>query len=150
MTVPASAQPTPIVSPNPGLQFTDEKGNLTNNARIALQQMHDYIVNMSRIIPCDASGTNTIALSLLAVQPSLNQYSSYETFAFVAANTSSGNLSANVTASVNGTPQTFATLNVYKANGATRAGSGDVVSASQYFLTYVDSLNSNAGGFVLR
>lgn len=147
MTIPASAQPTPIVSPNSGLQFTDERGNLTNNARIALQQMHDYVVNMSRIIPCNVVTTaNTIALTLLPVQPQLNQYSDYETFAFVADATSDGNLSANVT-TANGT---LTTLKVFKSNGATRAGSGDITSGLQYFLTYVDSLDTSAGGFVIR
>ena len=147
MTIPQSAQPTPIVSPNPGLQFTDEKGNLTNNARIALQQMHDYVVSMNRIIPCNPSTTsNVITLTMLPSQPQVNQYGSYDSYGFVADATSTGNLSAMVV-TTNGA---LATLNVYKAIGATRAGSGDVVLGSQYFVTYVDSLNSNAGGFVLR
>ena len=147
MTIPQSAQPTPIVSPNPGLQFTDEKGNLTNNARIALQQMHDYVVSMNRIIPCNPStASNIITLTMLPSQPQVNQYGSYDSYGFVADATSTGNLSALVV-TANGA---LATLNVYKANGATRATTGDVVLASQYFLTYVDSLNSNAGGFVLR
>lgn len=147
MTIPASAQPTPIVSPNPGLRFTDERGNLTNNARIALQQMRDYIVNMSRNIPCNASTTsNIITLTMLQIQPQVNQYASYDTYGFVADATSTGNLSALVVTAGG----SLATLNVYKSNGATRAGSGDVVQNSQYFLTYVDSLNSSAGGFVIR
>lgn len=147
MTIPQAAQNTPIVTPNPGLQFVDEKGNLPNNARIALQQMHDWVVNMSRIIPCDASTTsNVITLTMLAVQPQVNQYASYDTYGFVADATTSGNVSALVV-TANGA---LATLNVYKSNGGTRAGSGDITSARQYFLTYTDSLNSNAGGFVLR
>lgn len=147
MTIPASAQAHPIVAPSVGLQFVDERGNLTNNGRIALQQMHDFVVSMSRVIPCNASTTsNTITLTLLDSQPQVNQYASYDSYGFVADATSSGNVSALVVTQ-NGT---LATLNVYKANGATRATTSDVVSGSQYFLTYVDSLNSNAGGFVLR
>lgn len=147
MTIPSSAQPTPINAPNQGLQFTDEKGNLTNSARIALQQMHDFIVNMSRNIPCNAvTASNVITLTLLSVQPQVNQYASYDTYGFVADATTNGNISALVVTAQG----TLATLKVYKANGATRAGSGDVVLASQYFLTYVDSLDTNAGGFVLR
>jgi hypothetical protein len=42
------------------------------------------------------------------------------------------------------------TLNVYKNNGGTAAGAGDITISRQYTLTYVDSLNAGAGGFVLR
>lgn len=147
MAIQSSAQPTPINSPNQNLKFVDERGNLTKNASIALQQMHDYIVNMSRNIPCNATTTtNIITLTLLQVQPQVNQYASYDTYGFVADATSSGDLSALVVTESG----TLATLNVYKANGGTRAGSGDVVQARQYFLTYVDSLNTNSGGFILR
>lgn len=147
MTIPASAQQTPIVTPNPGMRFVDENGNLTNRAAIALQQMRDFIVNMNRIMPCNASTTsNTITLTLLDVQPAVVQYTSYDTYAFVADASTTGNVSIAVV-TANGT---LSTLKAYKANGATRAGSGDVASGSQYFATYVDSLDSNAGGFVLR
>lgn len=144
--IPGSAQGHPIVSINPGLRFTDERGYLTNRAAIALQQIRDYVVNINRIIPCNATGTNTITLTLLAIQPSVDKYNSYDTYAFVAPNTATSDLSALVVTE-NGT---LDTLNVYKDNGATRASTGDTVVGLQYFLTYVDSLNSNAGGFVLR
>lgn len=147
MTIPAAAQNHPIVAPSIGLKFVDERGFLTNNGRLALQQMHGYIVNMNRTIPCNASTTlNVITLTLLAVQPQVDQYVSYETYGFVADATSNGDLSAKVVTSTG----TLSTLNVYKDNGATRATTGDVVLGSQYFLTYVDSLNASAGGFVLR
>jgi len=147
MAIAASAQMHPIVAPSVGLQFVDERGFLTNNGRIALQQMHDFIVNMNRVIPCNASTTtNVITLTLLPTQPQVNQYASYDTYGFVADANSSGSVTALVITE-NGT---LATLNVYKANGATQAGAGDVVKDSQYFLTYVDSLNAAAGGFVLR
>lgn len=145
--IPASAQARPIVTPNPGLQFTDERGNLTNVGRIALQQLRDYVVNMSRTMPCNAStDTNVITLTLLPIQPLVSQYVSYETFAFVADTDSTGDLSALVVTAEG----TLATLNVYKDNGATQAASGDVVKDCQYFATYVDSLDSGNGGFVLR
>ena len=109
--------------------------------------MHDYIVNMSRTFPCNASTTaNTITLTLLSVQPQVNLYCSYDTYGFVADVTSTGNVSALVVTETG----TLATLNVYKTNGSARAGSGDVTTGLHYFATYVDSLNSGAGGFVLR
>lgn len=148
MTIPASAQQTPIVAPSVGLPFIDlQTGLLTNNGRIALQQMHDFIVNMNRIIPCNASTTsNVITLTLLATQPQVNQYTSYDTYAFVADANSTASLSALVVTEQG----TLATLNVYKDNGENRAGSNDVLAGLQYFLTFVDSLNSGNGGFVLR
>lgn len=147
MTIPASAQGTPIVTPNPGMPFTNGSGNLTNRAAIALQQIRNFIVNMNRAIPCNASTvSNTITLTMLDVQPQVNQYVSYDQFGFVADVTTTGNVSALVVTE-NGA---LATLNVYKSNGATRATSNDVTINLQYWFTYVDSLNSGAGGFVLR
>ncbi|MDE2101694.1 MAG: hypothetical protein KGL39_30895 [Patescibacteria group bacterium] len=146
MVIQAAAQPRPIVAPSVGLPFVDQDGMLTNNGRLALQQLRDYVANMSRIVPCNATGTNTITLTLLDVQPQVNQYSSYDTYAFVAEHDAAGDISALVV-TANGA---LATLNVYKANGATRATTGDTVAGLQYMLTYADTLNSNAGGFVLR
>lgn len=147
MTIAASAQPVPIVTPNPGLRLVDERGFLTSRGAIALQEMHDYIVNMSRTMPCNASTTtNTITLTLLDVQPQVNQYASYDTYGFVADATSSGDVSILVVTSTG----TLATLKAYKTNGSARASTGDVVQGRQYFATYVDSLDGAAGGFVLR
>jgi hypothetical protein len=147
VTIAAAAQNHPIVPVSVGLPLVDENGSLTSNGRQALQQLRDYIVNMNRTMPCNAStASNVITLTLLQIQPSVDQYVSYETYGFVADATTSGAVTALVVTATG----TLATLNVYKANGATPAGAGDVVSGSQYFLTYVDSLNSSAGGFVLR
>lgn len=149
MTIPTSAQPTPITSPVAGKQLVNPASGaiVAGAGAIALQQMHDYVVNMSRRFPCNASTTsNVITLTLLSVQPSLNQYADYDDFGFVADANATGNLSALVKTAMN----TFATLNVYKANGGTRAGNGDITSGLQYWLTFVDSLNSGNGGFVIR
>lgn len=145
--IAASAQPAPIASPNVLRQITDEGGNLTPHAKQALQQGRDYVVNMARTFPCNASTTsNVITLTLLSVQPTVTQYATMDTYGFVADASSSGLLSALVVTASG----TLATLNVYKNNGGTQATSGDITATRQYFLTYVDSLNANAGGFVLR
>jgi hypothetical protein len=147
MVIPAAAQPTPIVTPNPGRQFTDERGNLTGTGRVALQQLRNYVVNMNRFFPCNSSTTsNVITLTLLDVQPSLNQYSDYETFAFVADATSTGPVTALIVTATG----TLGTLPVYKNNGAAQASTGDIAINLHYWLTYVDSLNGGNGGFVLR
>ena len=89
----------------------------------------------------------------LAVQPTLVQYADYDSFWIccrMLATTGNDLDAALVVTDVNGNATSLATLNVYKNNGGTQAGNGDIVAGRQYFLTYVDSLNSNAGGFVLR
>lgn len=162
MTIPASAIPTPIVSPTAasksfitqntgGLDAASFTPQLSNTGRIALQQMHDYIVNMCRRFPANASTSgNVITLTLLDVQPTCVQYADYDDFGFVADATTNGNVTALVVTTVNGNATPLATLNVYKNNGGTQAGSGDITLGRQYWLTYVDSLNANAGGFVVR
>jgi hypothetical protein len=156
--IPASAIPTPIVSPsaagknfvNPA-SFQNGPQGLSGTGRIALQQMHDWIVNMSRKFPANAStSSNVITLTLLAVQPTCVQYADYDDFGFVADATTTGNVTALVVTTVNGNATPLATLNVYKNNGGTQAGNGDITIGRQYWFTYVDSLNSNAGGFVVR
>lgn len=147
MTIPASAIPTVITSPNVSQQFTDSNGKLTNTGRIALQQLHDYVQNMSRRFPCNASTTsNVITLTLLNIQPNVTQYADYDDFGFVADASSTGLLTAKVVTASG----TLSTLNVYKSNGGTQATSGDITSGRQYWFTFVDSLNSGNGGFVLR
>jgi hypothetical protein len=161
VTIPSSAIPTPIVSPTvasksfitfgAGTDQTSGQPQLSNIGRIALQQMRDYIVNMCRRFPANAStSSNVITLTLLSVQPTLTMYADFDDFGFVADATTTGNVTALVVTNVNGNATALATLNVYKSNGGTQAGSGDIVLGRQYWFTYVDSLNSNAGGFVVR
>lgn len=147
MAIPAAAQGHPIVTPNPGLPLVDERGSLTNRGAIALQQMHNYIVNMNRTMPCNASTTtNVVTLTLLDVQPTVNQYTDYEVFSFVADASTTGAVTAKVVTATG----TLATLKVYKNNGASQSGNGDITEGYHYTFTYVDSLDSGNGGFVQR
>lgn len=147
MMVPAAARASPIGLPNSRIVFVDPTtGVLTPNGLGNLTDIINYINGSSRLIPCTETGTNVLALTLLSIAPLIKQYNDYDIYQFVAAATSTGNVTANVT-----TPQgALATLNVYKTNGSAQATTGDVVINLQYQLTYVDSLNSGAGGFVLR
>lgn len=147
MTIPSTAKPTPIVAPHASRPLVDKDGKPTPQTAIALQQTRDYVVNMSRRFPCNAStASNVITLTLLSVQPTLTQYADFDDFGFIADATSTGLLTAKVVTA----QTTLATLNVYKTNGSAQATTGDITSGLQYWFTYVDSLNSNAGGFVLR
>ena len=83
---------------------------------------------------------------MLDTSPLVTKYADFDTFRFVADVTSTGNLSALVV-----TPQgTLATIGVFKSNGQTRATTNDVIANLQYDFTFVDSLSSGTGGFVLR
>lgn len=134
---------------NPSLQsaFTDpQTGNLTQNGYTTLQGVSGFVNGMARIIPCNVAGTNVITLTIPSLTLLVQKYADYDTFRAVAAATSTGPVTALVATQTG----SLSTLNVYKANGATQATTGDIVSGLLYDFTYVDSLNSGAGGFVLR
>lgn len=83
------------------------------------------------IIPCTASGTNTITLTPISNTPTVSGYVPFQQFAFFAAATSTGAVTVNVNG-IGAIP-----LNVI---GGAQAGSGQVQSG----LLYVIALNSNA------
>lgn len=147
MTVPvASAVPT---LQNPSLQsaLVDTKtGNLTQNGYGTLQAVSGFVNGMARIIPCNASGTNIITLTLVAQTLLVRQYSDFDTFRAVAANTTTGTVTALVA-----TPSgNLGTIKVFKTNGSAQATAGDITANLLYDFTYVDSLDSGNGGLVLR
>lgn len=147
MSIPAAAQISPLPKPNGSVPFVDIKtGNLTEHGLQVLNAYYNYIVGMNRITPCDASGQNVITLTPLTASPLIEKYVDYEVYSFVAAITSN----SQVTMTVVPRSGTLSTLKAYKSNGATQAATGDVVAGSMYLAIYVDSLDSGAGGFVLK
>lgn len=147
MSVPASAIADPIVAPNAKIPFVDAGGKLTVTSILFLQQLYQFVVATSRIFSCNCTNVgNVYSLTLLATAPLLKQYSDYDIFAFVASAGSTGAVTANVT----NDSGTFATIKVYKANGASQAGNTDIVSGSAYLAVYVDSLDGGNGGLVLK
>lgn len=149
--VATAAYPQPIQKPTQSFPFTDQNGNLTQIGMNTISALWAAVNGANLIIPCTClqASTNVLALTPLVTSPVTQQNSSqagvytvYSTWAFVAQKTSTGLLTANVSP--------LASLNVYKTNGSAQATTGDVTINLQYFLTYVDTLNSNAGGFVLR
>jgi hypothetical protein len=145
--VATAAVPTPIPKPNKVAAFVDkDTGVLNDHGVTLLSQWHAQMVGTSRLIPCEATGQNLITLTPLAPSPLLEKYAAFDTFQFVAAQTSNG----VVTATVVPKSGTLATLKVFKSNGATQATTGDVVANSYYTLAYVDTLDSGNGGLVLK
>lgn len=147
MTISTAATATPISKLNGIFPVIDVKtGCLTEHGLQIFTQWYDFIVGMNRIIPCNATGTNVITLTTLDATPLAATYYDHDVFVFVAANTSSGSVTANVVTR----GATLATVKVYKTNGAAQAGAGDVVSGSLYFATYNDALDSGNGGLVIK
>lgn len=147
MTISAAATGTPIPKPNSVFPFVDVKtGLLSEHGNQLLSAWYNFIVGMNRVTPCNASGTNVITLAPLTASPLIEKYTDFEIYGFTAAATSTGTVTATVTPKSG----TLATLKVYKTDGAAQATTGDIVSGSFYWLVYVDSLDSGAGGFVLK
>jgi hypothetical protein len=83
---------------------------------------------------------------MLDTSPLVQGYFDFDTFRAVAANTTTGSVTALVA-----TPQgNLGTIKVFKTNGSAQAGAGDITSGLLYDFTYVGSLDSGNGGFVLR
>jgi len=144
MAIAASAQQQPVVVPNAGIPFVDKNGMLSSTGRLFAQTLRNFVANMNRSIPCNATGKNLISLTLLQIQPEVNQYTSYDDYTFVAAETSDGSVTALVVTQAG----SLSALNVYLASGS-QAGSGDIVANKFYRFTYVDTLNGGNGGFLV-
>lgn len=146
MTIPAASQVPSLLQPQQRNPLVDENGLLTNNGWQTLQGIFGFINGTNRVVPCNASGTNVVTLTMLDVSPLVQGYYDFDTFRAVAASTTTGTVTALVA-----TPQgNLGTVKVFKSNGAAQATTGDIVSGLLYDFTYVDSLDSNNGGFVLR
>lgn len=147
MTMPAAAQGAPIPALDRNVPLVNE-GQTTPSLEAVLffQKWREFIVGMNRITPCNASGTNVITLTPLDASPLIEKYVDYEAYRFIAANTSSG----DVTATIMPRAGSLATLKVYKTNGSARASTGDVVAGNLYDLIYANTLDAGAGGFVLK
>ncbi len=147
MTAAIAYHPTGIVDQLQGIPVVDPKTGLPTPF---LTQLLQDLINRNqagnRVIPCDASGTNTITLTPFSVSPLIDGYKDYDICAFVAADTSTG----SVTATVVPKKGALATVKVYKTAGAAQAGAGDVVLNSLYLAVFNDALDSGAGGLVLK
>lgn len=146
MSIPAASQVGALLEPAQRIGFVDSNGILTNNGWQTLQGIFNFVSGTNRIIPCNATGTNVITLTMLATSPLVQGYRDFDTYRAVAAATSTGLVTALVA-----TPQgNLATIKVFKTNGSAQATTGDITINLLYDFTFVDSLDSGNGGFVLR
>lgn len=95
------------------------------------------------IIPCTAAGANTIVLTPVptAFSP-FPTYANYHQFSFVAAVTSTGPVTINVT----GQTGSLGALPLYRSD-LSQATAGDLVANVLYVIAYNTALNSGSGGF---
>lgn len=148
MAIPTAYRPTPIPELDGNVPIVDPKTGLpTIQFLQAYDRFRQYINGGNRVIPCSASTTsNKITLTPNDASPLIEGYRDFDIFPFVADATSSGTVTATVVPA-NGT---LATLKVYKTDGAAQATTSDIVSGSFYLLCFVDTLDSSAGGLVLK
>lgn len=95
------------------------------------------------IIPCNASGVDTIALTPIttAYAPTIVEYANHLQVSFIAAGASTGPVSINLS--------TVGAKPLYHQNGTTQIDSGDLSSGAFYVVAYSAALNSAAGGWYL-
>jgi len=148
MTIADAAKPLPTPQLGGKRPIVDpQTGFATPYLLTTFQETRQRWLGASRIIPCEATGTNVITMTPLhPVSPLIDAYRVFDRFTFVAANTSTG----SVTATVVPERGTLATLKVYKDGGSTQAGSGDVVVGRLYDAVFNDALDGGAGGLVLK
>ena len=167
MAIPAANQVHPLVMPMSRVQFTwpdtaskdPRAGMLTPTALQMLQQLVEFVSGTSRIVPVSITGTNALTLTLNPSGPLLTMhagstahYHDYDVFSGVAANNSTGAVTASVVTAnrPTGDPATLPSMKVYITNGATQAGAGALTAGRHYTFTFVDALDTGTGGFVLR
>lgn len=115
-------------------------GSLTNPQLPNLDQ--DFVALASGIVvACTATGTNAVTLAPVVGTVTVSSYSDKDRYGFVAAATSTGPMTMQVNA--------LGFVNVYKPGGVTQANAGDATISEYYDVVFVQTLNSNAGGFML-
>jgi len=114
-------------------------GLATGNQNLSLFDTMFNAVGLLTAVPCSCSGTNTIALTPQSNTATQTIYANYQLYAFVAANTSTGSVTVNV--------NSIGALNLYLSDGATQAGSGNLVAGAYYLIAYNSALNTGSGGF---
>lgn len=147
MTIPTAAIGTPIPTLDRTVPMLQQGANVPSLELILLfQKWREFVVGMNRVTPCNATGTNVITLTPLDASPLIEKYVDYDSYRFIAENSSTGAVTATVVPKAG----TLATLKVYKNNGSSQAGNGDIIAGNLYELVYADVLDTGAGGFVLR
>jgi hypothetical protein len=130
------------VGPNENIPPVDPKsGRWTKAGLESHRQVWRQVVAGFVLVPCSASGKNTVTLTPRLHKEGAVSLGNGMSFIYEAEQTSDGNMSITL--------GTLGTFNLYKANGATRAAAGDHTATRIYRAVYWGSLNASAGGFVI-
>src|SRR3990167_7411259 len=104
--------------------------SLADGLRSVPQYLYDMFADAGKlgVIPCTASGVDTIALTPLtaAYAPTISAYSNHLIFSFPAAGASTTNVTVNVSA--------FGAKNLYHQDGTTQVNAGDLASGAFYIV----------------
>lgn len=112
-----------------------------DNAATLLDEMFDALAGLT-VIPCSCLGQNDLALQPFLDAPVVSAYSDLSpVFAFVAAETSTGNVTVNV--------DQLGEFPLYKDHGANLVAAEDIVQGLSYRIHYQASLRGGAGGLVV-
>lgn len=132
-------------APNPpreGVQLVNQAGSLTKEGLDFLTQMWRQIAAGYGIVPCEALGTNAITLTPILHQEGAKTLADHMCFSFEAAATSSGLVTIRL--------GTLGFLKAYKTLGSAQATTGDVVDGLLYHASYLSTLDTGVGGWVLK
>lgn len=132
----------PLITPNPRVAMTNKDGTMTGPTLQLLQRTNALVNGSVPAVPSTAThASNIYTLTPYNVSPQFGDYYDGQIFPFMAPATSTGLVTATVT------PPTgvLDTLPVYKNNGGTQAGSGDIVAGRLYNLQYHSGLGASGG-----
>jgi hypothetical protein len=135
-------------APQREFQFVDlQTGRLTQYGVSILDEYWRQIAAGFTTVPCVSS----TAANLITLKPRLHEegsrtYGAGMTFTAIADASTTG----PVTALVKSGTKALSTVKVYKDGGATQAGNGDIVAGRLYQFIYEPSLDTGAGGLVLK
>src|SRR6267154_1185253 len=101
------------------------------------------IFQLAGTTQCGASGTNAITLTPMANQAVVTTPlpANMQMFSFVAAGASTGSVTIQVGAGT--------AVPLYRADGTTQVGSGQIVGSTPYTTMFLSALNAGNGGHVL-
>jgi hypothetical protein len=149
MTIPAASQLTPIPALNGQTPLVTSERLPTQETLTALDKWRSSILGTGRIIPCHATGKNTITLLPTDASPTLEGYRFGDAFLFWQETTSDGSVTARVQPKSTNA-YVLTTIKVYVSGGAAQAGAGDVVAGSVYAGYFAPHLDGGNGGIVLK
>ena len=129
--------------PLPELGFVDPKagGRMTPLGYQMMNQLWRQIAAGFPVVPCVATGTDAITINPRLHREGARTLADHMTFSFEAVATSTGAVTIQL--------GSLTALKAYIDNGATQANAGDLVDGSLYLVSYLSTLDSGAGGFVI-